>query len=358
MNLVSNNENIHKETKFPTTRYQGSKYKLIKWIRSTLDENNLHYQTVLDGFGGSASVAYMFKKMGKSVVYNDILKFNSLIGKALIENSDTVISKEDLENILTKNKNIEYPTFIFDNFHDIYYTDEENKWLDMVITNIRNIENDKKQAIAYFALFQACIIKRPYNLFHRKNLYIRTRTDVKRSFGNKKTWDTSFEVHFKKFIDEANSAIFDNKANNYALNCDIFDIENQFDLVYLDPPYISSKGSGTDYLEFYHFLEGIMDYDNWANKLELKTKNKRLKKNPSISNWAKKDIIKEYFKQVIEKYKDSIIVISYREDGIPTIPEIEKILKDYGKIIIETKSKDYQYALSNSKTSEMLIIGK
>ena len=42
------------------------------------------------------------------------------------------------------------------------------------------MKNEKKQALAYFALFQSCIIKRPYNLFHRKNLYVRTK-EMKRS---------------------------------------------------------------------------------------------------------------------------------------------------------------------------------
>ncbi len=49
-----------------------------------------------------------------------------------------------------------------------------------------------KKAMFLWALFQSCISKRPYNLFHRKNLYVRT-ADVKRNFGNKTTWDKPFE---------------------------------------------------------------------------------------------------------------------------------------------------------------------
>jgi hypothetical protein len=52
--------------------------------------------------------------------------------------------------------------------------------------NIGELNNEYKRAIAYSALCQACLAKRPYNLFHRANLYMRTQ-DVERSFGNKTT---------------------------------------------------------------------------------------------------------------------------------------------------------------------------
>jgi len=103
-------------------------------------------------------------------------------------------------------------------------------------------------------LCQACIIKRPYNLFHRKNLYIRF-AEVERSFGNKTTWDKPFGNWFRAFVAEANSAVFDNGLQNRALNLDAIQVPGEFDLVYVDTPYISSRGVALDYLSFYHFLE-------------------------------------------------------------------------------------------------------
>ncbi len=350
-------ERVEQVPTFQTKRYQGSKNKIIDWISYVLEEQHLTYSTVLDGFGGSGAVSYMFKKMGKEVTYNDAMKFNSIIGKALIENSKTVITEKDIKEILEIRNDIDYPTFIFDNFHDIYYTDEENKWLDVVVTNIRKMKNEKKQALAYFALFQSCIIKRPYNLFHRKNLYVRTK-EMKRSFGNKKTWDTSFEEHFRKFIKEANNSVFSNGLENKSKNMDIMKVDNCFDLVYIDSPYVSIKGTGVDYLDFYHFLEGIVDYENWGERIEETTKHKRLKREEKITKWSKKESIKKLFEELFEKFQDSILVVSYREDGIPSLEEIENLMKKYKKTIVEVKSIDYKYALSNKKTSEILIIGK
>lgn len=170
------------------------------------------------------------------------------------------MNNDDLDYILKRHSKIKYPTFINDTFHNIYFTDEENRWLDVVITNISQIQDKFKQALAYYALFQACIIKRPYNLFHRKNLYIRT-AEVQRSFGNKTTWDTPFEDHFTKFVTEGNNAVFDNKRENRSFNADIVDLDIKADLVYIDTPYISAKGIGVNYFDFYHFLEGVVSYN-------------------------------------------------------------------------------------------------
>ena len=340
-------------SKFPTTRYQGSKLKYVDWIWNCIKD--LKFNTVLDAFGGTSVVAYKMKKNGKIVTYNDILFFNHIIGKALIENDKEKIDSEDLDFILTKHENINYPNFIETTFDDVYFTDDENKWLDMVVTNIRLIPNEYKKAIAFFALFQSCIIKRPYNLFHRKNLYIRFQ-EVKRSFGNKVTWDTPFDTHFKNFIQEANNAVFSNCQKNISINKDISSIKNNFDLVYIDSPYISENGVGLDYLDFYHFLEGIMNYDNWAEMIDPKSKHKRLKLKKS--DWNKKDKIEFAFESLIEQFRDSILVISYRSDGIPSIEKIKDILILNGKKITIHESNEMKYVLSNKKSSEILIVAE
>jgi adenine-specific DNA-methyltransferase len=56
---------------FPTTRYRGSKRKILPWIYNNL--SGLEYESVSDLFGGTGSVSYLFKRMGKKVIYNDHL---------------------------------------------------------------------------------------------------------------------------------------------------------------------------------------------------------------------------------------------------------------------------------------------
>jgi hypothetical protein len=283
------------------------------------------------------------------------LKFNCYIGLALVENDEVKLSNDDIDFLLIKHSGITYPTFVSDTFKDIYYTDEENHWIDTVVTNIRLLEDKYKKAMAYFALFQACIIKRPFNLFHRKNLYLRF-AEVKRDFGNKATWDTSFEAHFRKFVEEANNAVFSNDKKNQAVNFDVFDLEEDFDLVYIDTPYISRRGMGVDYLGFYHFLEGLVNYESWHDMIDYRTKHRRLKSKPSA--WIDRNKIHSAFDRLFAKFKESTLVVSYRSDGIPTIDELVAMLKKYKRRVHEIKRKDYKYALSANEVAEVLLIGE
>lgn len=342
---------------FPKTRYQGSKRKLLNWIKSAVEQPE--FETVLDAFGGTGAVSYLFKNMGKRVTYNDLLRFNHYIGIALIENDDVVLTDSEVDVLLTPRSSINYPSFIFDTFEDIYFTNEENRWLDLVATNINQLENEGagrfKKAIAYFALFQAATIKRPFNLFHRKNLYIRT-ADVERNFGNKTTWDKPFEEHFRGFVQEANESIFSNGRSNMAINHDAFDVPGDFDLVYIDTPYISAKGTGVDYFDFYHFLEGLTDYDNWSKRINYKTKHRKLKHDRSI--WVDKKRIHGAFDKLFDKYQDSILVVSYRDPGIPSSDELIDLLKSYKGDVVKVNKMDYKYVLSNGKTQELLLIAR
>ena len=138
------------------------------------------FHTVLDAFGGSGMVSCLLKRMGKGVTYNDMFRFNQMIGESVVENNRTLLTANDVDYILTNE--CDGGTFISDNFAGIYYLDEENQWLDRVISNIESLdiryEGRKlrhKKAIAYNALFQSCLAKRPYNLFHRRNLEMRTK---------------------------------------------------------------------------------------------------------------------------------------------------------------------------------------
>ncbi len=344
---------IEDDPSFPSTRFQGSKLKIVNWIWEAIKD--LNFNSALDAFGGTGSVSYLLKEKGKKVTYNDILKFNWYIGLAIIENDKVKLTDSDIDFLLAMHNEIKYPNFVMDTFKDIYFTDDENRWIDMVITNITLLDDIYKKALAFFALCQACIIKRPFNLFHRKNLYLRF-SEVERNFGNKTTWDTSFEVHFRKFIAEANQAIFSNGQQNKALNLDVFDIEEKFELVYIDTPYISKNGVGVDYFSFYHFLEGLINYSKWIEMIDYRTKHKRLNGNGSV--WINKNKIYSAFDQLFNKFQNSILVISYRADGIPSIEELLNLLKKYKQNVNELKRKNYRYVLSTNHSEEVLLIGE
>lgn len=249
-----------------------------------------------------------------------------------------------------------YDDFIERTFDDIYFTREENAWLDVSVQNIHGVDCKYKRAMLFCALFQSVLVKRPYNLFHRKNLYMRT-ADVERSFGNKATWDRSFADHFAKFVRETNGAVIYGHGTCRALCRDALTIEECFDLIYIDPPYVSGSGTGVDYHHFYHFLEGITRYGKWPDLIDANSKHKRLagENNP----WCNGSRNGEMFTRLFERFAESILVVSYRSDGVPSVSELEARLARVKPTVSVIEGDRYQYALStNRKSKEVLLIGQ
>jgi adenine-specific DNA-methyltransferase len=63
----------------PSTRYYGSKRRLLPWIYEII--GGLKFNTALDIFGGSASVSLLLRLMRKSVTYHDGLRFNEDVAR-------------------------------------------------------------------------------------------------------------------------------------------------------------------------------------------------------------------------------------------------------------------------------------
>ena len=110
-----------------------------------------------------------------------------------------------------------------------------------------------------------------------------------------------------------------------------------------------------DYHQFYHFLEGIANYDQWQERIDYESKHRRLI--PKYNIWNDKREIGNAFSQLFEKFKKSTIVVSYRSDGIPSIEEIRDRMAQVKSQVSVIHLKNYQYALSRSKADEVLIIG-
>lgn len=355
--LTLDGEVIYDFDNFPQTRFQGSKQKLLPWFHSVF--RRISYEKVLDGFSGSNAVAYYFKSQKKNVTANDIMKSGYITGKAFIENSNVNLNHPEVEKLLVLPKYEDHDHTIEDLYTNYYYINSENVWLDAFIQNVSQMEDEFKQSIAYWALFQACIIKRPFNLFHRKNLDMRTR-EVKRSFGNKTTWDKTFPSYIRKFVNEANHAIFDNGNTNISKNLDITQYpSNEFDLVYLDPPYTKYKKnlSGNNYQDYYHFLEGILHYDRWGHNISLKHNHKPFL--TVISDWINPKRLEDLFDNLFQKFQSSTIVLSYNTEGFPSPDKLQEILGSYKeKTKFYYKNIKYVLKKQNQSSTEFLLVGE
>ena len=70
--------------KINNRRYTGSKFKLLDWIKSTVEEQTQKSDTFCDLFAGTGCVAEKFTDK-KKLIINDFLYSNNIIYKAFFE---------------------------------------------------------------------------------------------------------------------------------------------------------------------------------------------------------------------------------------------------------------------------------
>lgn len=297
---------------FPSTRYMGSKCNVLDFIWETVQD--LEFDSVLDAFSGSGCVSYLFKSKGKQVYSNDLMQFSYHVANAAVANNNVKLSDDDVSILLADDPAA--PTFIRDTFQGLYYGDDDNAFLDQTRHNIDKLEGEYKRSLAIAAVVRACLKKRPRGIF--------TYTGD-RYFDNRPDLQLSLQQHFLVATREYNQSVFDNSKANAAFNSDVFQLDVKPDLVYLDPPYYSPL-SDSDYVRRYHFVEGLARY--WRGvEIQTHSSTKKFRKYPTAFNG--KDSTYDGFLRVFEKYRDSIIVVSYSSNSLPSKSELADMLKQY-----------------------------
>ncbi len=334
---------------FPGTRYMGSKYKMLPFLWDSIKE--LEFKSALDAFSGSGCVSYMLKQKGIEVYSNDFMAFSANITKAIVQNSSAKICKEDIAFLTTKNEDAS--DFITKMFDGLYFEKNDNIFLDNTVANIALLADDSKKSIALAALTRACMKKRPRGIF----TYVGERYN-----DGRRDLQLSLKEHFLENIEIFNEAVFNNGHINKSFNKDIFDLDINADLVYFDPPYLTAK-SDNDYVRRYHFVEGLVK--NWDGvDIELGTKTKKFKK--YASPFDSKNTVNDALDKLFDKFRNSILVVSYSSNSIPKKEEMIDLLKKYKESVV-LKEIDYQYSFGNqnhkignnaNKVKEYLFIAK
>lgn len=338
-------------TMFPSTRFYGSKRKQLSWLKSEL--RSIEGKTALDAFGGTGAVSHLLATLGWATTYNDIFEFNVISARALFEYSYNDVDCRYVGNFL---KSVE-PTigFISNTFQGLYFTDQENMWLDGFMQKIPGLPAGVRDLLLH-CLFQACLKKRPFNLFHRANLRIRT-SEVPVRFGNRTTWNKPFESHVLETYREV-MAFRKNRNSKVEVlpSSSVETLSKRFDLVYLDPPYFKLAKRNTEtYLERYHFLEGLARYSEWPTLIDFNSKQKRIRV-PYRNEWRDKFEMIANLKRVIQLHKGSKFVLSYVSDEYPTEEELFRLFSDsFDKVRLSRRF--FGKALSKKDSFEILLMG-
>ncbi|MFH1061955.1 MAG: Dam family site-specific DNA-(adenine-N6)-methyltransferase [Candidatus Omnitrophota bacterium] len=322
--------------KFPGTRFMGSKYRVLPFIWDCVKD--LPFDTVIDAFSGSACVSYMFKQQKKKVISNDFMSFCGQLSKALIQNSKVVLDKKDVEILLSYN--LKNNKFISTTFKGLYFSDEENQFLDSMRSRIEQLGNEYKRALALSALNRACLKRRARGIFtYVGHKYDDGRRDMK----------IDLRQHFLENVEAFNHAVFNNGFKNESFTGDIFKLDVKADLVYIDPPYCS-KSSDNDYTRRYHFIEGLTR--QWEGlKIQLHTKTKKFEK--YNTPFSSKDTIFSAFDSLFQKFQDSILVVSYSSNSIPSKSQMINLLKKYkDEVIVHQVEHLYSFGTHGHKVGD------
>jgi DNA adenine methylase len=148
-------------TKCPPTRYMGSKNKLLQEIWAVASQ--FAFDTAIDLFSGSAVVSYMFKAHGKTVISNDYMTMSATFARAMIENNEITLPQDEALALLERKTPGD--RFVETRFQGLYFSDEDNRLIDIARANIKAVKNPYKRAIAMTALIRACMKKRPRGIF-------------------------------------------------------------------------------------------------------------------------------------------------------------------------------------------------
>lgn len=346
-------EQKYLDYQFPEPQYLGAKYIHRSWINKYIPDG---VKVAFDAFGGSQSIAYLFKQKGIRTLTNDFMAFNNQIGIALIENKDQILTEEDVKLLFSPNPDTEKYNLIESLYTDLFFERKEAQIIDAFRGNIERLENKYKKALAiaimnrsmtrkvtmgHFAHTQALIYASSPDRIKRNRSLIRPIRDI-----------------FLDLYPQYNQAVFDNHKENESYNQNTLDLIPQLDdidLVYFDPPYCNSHA---DYQSFYHLLETFTEY--WKEKKFVNgTKRYEPKR---YSGFDKKATAIRSIEYLLASAKHiPYWIISYNDRSYPDIKTFSDIISQFKKDI-KIEHKEYENGRggkgSVAGSSEVLLICK
>ena len=316
-------------SKYPPTRFMGSKEKLLGNIRCVADR--FEFDSVADLFSGSGVVAYLFKSMGKRVFANDHMSMCATFSRAMVENNSLRLNEAEVDRLFRDNPNAD--DFVQRTFPGLYFSDSDNALIDRVRANARRLRHSHKRAIAMSALMRACVKKRARGIFtYTGHRYDDGRCDLR----------LSLENHIRNALSLVNGAVFDNGRVNAVRRGNAMTARFEADMFYLDPPYYSPL-SDNEYVRRYHFVEGLAR--GWKGvdiQWHTKTRKFRSYDTPFRTRAGAADA----FDRLFQRLRGGIILLSYSSNSLPTRDEITALLGNHNRNV-EVIDVDHRYSFAN-----------
>ncbi|MEZ7748621.1 Dam family site-specific DNA-(adenine-N6)-methyltransferase [Gemella sanguinis] len=316
--------------KISNRRYLGSKQKLLSFIEEVVDNNTENINTVADVFCGTGVVADLFRKKGKKVIVNDILKSNVISYNTWFGNED--IDYEKIKKIIYKLNALEpiKENYVSINFGDKYFSMYNARKIGIIREKIESYTelNTREKSFLLTSLIYA--MDKVANTVGHYDAY-------------RKKLDSFDRIQLK--IPEMNK----NKGNKiYCENANKLVKKIKADLTYIDTPYNSRQ-----YGDAYHLLENIVE---WKKPKVSGVAQKMLDRSKTKSKYSTKKAPEE-FDDLIQNINSRYILVSYnnmakkgngRSNAKISNEEILKSLEKRGKVkIFETPFRVFTTGKTN-----------
>lgn len=294
-------------------RYIGNKTKLLRFIGGVLRRRGIRAGTAVDPFSGTASVARELKRLGFRVIAADLMEYAHVLAKAYVE--ATSIDDDLRARIAYLNGLPGQPGFLTENFSAptrLYFTPSNAGRIDAIRACIHTWHAGGEISEIDNYILLASLIEASDRVANTTGVYA--------------AYVKSWQPNARRALElRAPDIIGSNGC--HAHRADALQLVSQleeFDLLYLDPPYNSRQYAG-----YYHVPE-LLAMGWFEGKPELRGKTGLLPDREKRSDWSRRSKCEDALEKLIASARCKHIVMSYNAEGILSEAAIERILKQYG----------------------------
>lgn len=280
--------------KITNRRYLGSKTKLLSFIHETIDKENILFDSFLDLFAGTGSVAESFNDGQHKIIVNDILEcnrcaYNAFFGNQRINEAKLLKLVAEFNNLSDLNEN-----YFSDNFSGTFFSRTNcikigniRERIDVLYRSKEINEREKDYLITslIYAMDHIANTVGHYDAFRRGGDLTKQLTllplDVPSAENNKRN---------DVYKEDSNELV-------KHISCD---------LVYIDPPYNSRQ-----YCDAYHLLENVA---SWKKPKVFGTARK-MDRSALKSRYCENSAPR-VFDRLIKDLNCKFIIVSYNNMGL------------------------------------------
>lgn len=328
-----------------TLNYIGSKKSLLEFIDYILKKINPLFEKLdrvkfLDGFAGSGIVGkYFNQKYNYNIFSNDMEYYSYVLSFALVKvkYSDKLKNIIEQLNLLTKPTDENKFNLITNNYSEKgkekrkFWTINNSLKADAIMENIKMMLINKTISDDEYMFLLASLlssIDKYANTASVYGAYLKNYKNASLKILEIKPIHTDFNV-----LNNDINVVYNLDINNQIIT------NNQYDIVYLDPPY-----NNRQYSSNYHPLNYIARYDDTI----VPYGKTGLLENSNKSNYSISKNVIDTFRDLIDKINTKYILLSYNNEGIMSSNTIKKILKKKGR----TTLYKYEYKKFKSQSKQ------